>query len=29
MCGDEGIEHFDPTRFDGDETIALPDGIDD
>jgi len=27
VCGGEGIDHFDPTRFDGDEAIDLPAGI--
>ncbi len=27
VCGGEGIDHFDPTRFDGDEPIDLPGGI--
>lgn len=27
VCGEDGIDHFDPTRFDGTEKIDLPDGI--
>jgi sarcosine oxidase subunit beta len=27
LLGGAGIDHFDPTRFDGDEAIDLPDGI--
>jgi len=27
ILGGEGIDHFDPTRFDGDESVEFPDGI--